>query len=222
MTLVSVNFCGGEVLSIYRQVVILRNFTLIVESNLEKRWFCFTSPCGKPQNSRYPLNQSDAKKPNASPSLAFYRALGSLSSQCLLVMAFSSLIGCCNYFRFCLTLNRNPLWTNSFESFRQQNWFTFSCPSSKKFRQLTLWKKLRHCHLNHGFCLFPSWNERYWIISCFRKTTQTNETSKIVWLCKSTYMCRLWTYSFPLQILLIDWLIFLHLSKASPSIFGQS
>lgn len=62
MTLVSVNFCGGEVLSIYRQVVILRNFTLIVESNLEKRWFCFTSPCGKPQNSRYPLNQSDASK----------------------------------------------------------------------------------------------------------------------------------------------------------------
>ena len=129
MTLVSVNFCGGEVLSIYRQVVILRNFPLIVESNLEKHWFCFTSPCGKPQNSRHPLNQSDAKKPNASPSLAFYRPLGSLSSHCLLVMAFSSLIGCCNYFRFCLTLNRNPLWTNSFESFRQQNWLTFSIVS---------------------------------------------------------------------------------------------
>lgn len=44
MTLVSVNFCGGEVLSIYRQVVILRNFPLIVESNLENLGFALLRP----------------------------------------------------------------------------------------------------------------------------------------------------------------------------------
>lgn len=127
MTLVSVNFCGGEVLSIYRQVVILTNFTWLSKVIWKSIGFALLRRVVS--HKTHAILSTNQMQANASPSLAFYRALGSLSSHCLLVMAFSSLIGCCNYFRFCLTRNRNPLWTNSFESFRQQNWFTFSIVS---------------------------------------------------------------------------------------------
>ena len=77
-------------------------FHRVSKSDLEWLFFTFLHPVIGPKNSRYHLNQSDAKlKPITTWSLAFSRASGTLpvftlSSHWLMMMLTFVLIGSCD------------------------------------------------------------------------------------------------------------------------------